>query len=101
MSTWKKNPPIANDIPQDACPTFFFELILTEQFVDALVDPLHKKSKWTTWTELNRGEMRQFVKLTFSTELVSVPGYKKYWSWDFLDKNEHISFLIFLKQRTI
>jgi len=45
----------------------------------------------TLWKDVNCDEMRKFIGIIFSMGLISLPSYKKYWSKDYLYKNEHFS----------
>lgn len=114
---WRKDQPNIKDfpfneqtglkivVPENANPMFFFKLLLTDDFVDALVKktneyatnlinsnrPLRRRSTWNSWRDVSCDEMRKFIRLIFSMGLMSLPSYKKYWSKDFLYKNEHFS----------
>ena len=52
---------------------------------------MRRRSLWNSWKDVNSDEMKKFIGLIFSMELISLPSYKKYWSNDLLYKNEHFS----------
>ena len=93
------------DVPENTSPIFFFKLLLTDKLVDDLVKktneyatklinhnrPMRRRSLWNSWKDVNSDEMKKFIGLIFSMELISLPSYKKYWSNDLLYKNEHFS----------
>ena len=88
------------DVPIDADPIFFMEKLLTEDFLQELVDstnryaesvinssrPLRRKSVLNRWTPVSIDEMRKFVGLVIHMGLVRLPSYDKYWSKDPLYK---------------
>ena len=91
------------DVPADADPMFFFNLIFTEEFVENLVKntneyadrvinasrPLRRRSSWNNWKNVDVDEMKKFIGIIFSMGIIALPSYKKYWSTDILYKNEH------------
>ena len=108
----KNNPSVQNfvfneesgmntDVPENASPVYFFELLLTEQFIQDLVTktneyaektinasrPLRRRSNLADWKDVTVDEMRKFIGIVFAMGLVSLPSYKKYWSRDPIYKN--------------
>ena len=93
------------DVPVNASPIFFFffQLLLTDKFVDDLVtktneyatklinhnQPMRCKSLSNLWKNVNFDE--NFIGLFFSMGLISFFSCKKYWSNDLLYKNEYFS----------
>ena len=112
--TWSNDPPnvcdfpfnendgMLVDVPIDADPIFFMEKLLTEDFLQELVDstnryaesvinssrPLRRKSVLNRWTPVSIDEMRKFVGLVIHMGLVRLPSYDKCWSKDPLYKND-------------
>ena len=108
----KNNPSVQNfvfneksgmntDVPENASPVYFFELLLTEQFIQDLVTktneypektinasrPLRRRSNLADWKDVAVDEMRKFIGIVFAMGLASLPSYKKYWSSDPIYKN--------------
>ena len=88
------------DVSEHASPVYF-ELLLTEQFIQDLVTktneyaekkinasrPLRRKSNLADWKDVTVDEMRKFIGIVFAMGLVSLRSYKKYWSRDPIYKN--------------
>ena len=108
----KNNPSVQNfvfneesgmntDVPENASPVYFFELLLTEQFIQDLVTknneyaektidasrPLSRRSNLADWKDVTIDEMRKFIGIVFAMGLVLLPSYKEYWSRDPIYKN--------------
>ena len=102
----KNNPSVRNfvfnensgmniDVPDNANPVYFFELLLTEQFIQELVTiktiksscPLRRRSNWGTWKDVTVDEMRKFIGIVFAMIFLSLPSCKKYWSKGPIYKN--------------
>ena len=89
------------DVPENASPVYFFELLLTEQFIQDLVTktneyaektinasrPLRRISNLADWKGVTVDEMRKFIGIVFAMGIPSLPSYKKYWSRDLIYKN--------------
>ena len=89
------------DVPENASPVYFFELLLTKQFIQDLLTktneyaektinasrPLRCRSNLVDWKDVTVDEMRKFIGIVFVMGLVSLPSYKKYWSRDPIYKN--------------
>ena len=89
------------DVSENPSPVYFFELLLTKQFIQDLVTktneyaektinasrPLHRRSNLADWKDVTVDEMRKFIGIVFAMGLVSLPSYKKYWSRDLIYKN--------------
>ena len=93
---------------------FSLELMSTDNLLEDLVKkineyadktinrnrPLHCTSMWNSREEFFIDEIRKFIGLIFSMGLISMPSNKKYWSKDWLFKNEHfLSFPLILRGR--
>ena len=102
---------INTDVPENASPVYFFELLLTKQFIQDLVTktneyaektinasrPLRCRSNLVDWKDVTVDEMRKFIGITFAMGLASLPSYK-YWSRDSFYKN-HFSGNVMSRER--
>ena len=99
------------DVPENASPVYFFELLLTEQFIQDLVTKTNEdaektinasrrlrcRSNLADWKDVTVDEMRKFIGIMFAMGLVSLPSYK-YWSRDLIYKN-HFSQNVISRER--
>ena len=98
-----ETPGIQVDVPADADPVFFFNLIFSENLVENLGKntskyadkvinasrPLRRRSTWNNWKNVDVDEMKKFIGIIFSMGIIALAAHKKYWSTDIFYKNEH------------
>ena len=97
-----ETPGMKVDVPADADPMFFFNLIFTENFVEKLVKNtnehtdkvinasrlLRRRSTWNNWKNVDVDEMKN-IGIIFNMGIIALPAYKKYWSTNIFYKNKH------------
>ena len=90
------------DIPDNADPMFFFKLLLSDQFIEAIVkttndyahtvvnstQPLRRRSVTNEWRDVTVDDMNKFLGMVLHMGLVLMPSYRCYWSKSRLYKND-------------
>ena len=112
-----KNPPTLNefplfepdgmdiDIPENADAMFFFKLLLSDDFIEQIVQssnanrsanrpnqlsanrPTRRRSMLNEWKDVTAEEMKKFFGVILHMGLVAMPSYKCYWSTSRFYKN--------------
>ena len=99
---FNENPGLKINYPNNDDPCFFFNLFLTDQLLQDLVQrsnsyaesvinssrPLRRNSILNLWKPITIEEIKKFFGLVFHMGLVAMPTYRSYWSKDRLYQNE-------------
>ena len=94
-------PGLLVDIPENTAPSFFLELLLTQELLEYMVDRtniyaekvnsekiISRRSRFKEWKPTNVAEMKTFIGLMLHMGVINLPNLQDYWSTDpFLQTN--------------
>ena len=94
-------PGLLVDIPENPAPSFFLELLLTQELLEYMVDRtniyaekvisekiISRRSRFNEWKPTNVAEMKTFIGLMVHMGVINLPNLQDYWSPDpFLQTN--------------